>query len=52
MFANVFGVIAIVIVAVVAIQSAKVSDYWPRSACATAAPYGPHDYRCKYFIGQ
>lgn len=52
MFSNVFGVVTVVIVLIVALQAAKVTDYWPRLACSTAAPYGPHDYRCKYFVGQ
>ena len=52
MFNSVLGVVAAVVVLAAGIQLAARSDFWLRSVCSTAAPYGPHDYRCKYFVGQ
>lgn len=52
MFNSVLGVVAAVVVLASGIQLAVRSDYWPRSACNSSAPYGPHDYRCKFFIGR
>jgi hypothetical protein len=52
MFSNVLGVVAAVCVFAALVLIAERSDFWPRSACATSAPYGPHDYRCKFFVGR
>lgn len=52
MFNNVLGVIATVVVLASAVQLAVRSDYWPRSDCSAKAPYTPHDFRCKYYIGR
>jgi len=52
MFAQAIGVVVTIAALIVLVQVAKEHDYWPRAHCSSASPYGPHDYRCKYFIGQ
>ena len=49
---NVFGVIATLFVLGGLLMAAERYDYWPRAICTSAAPYGPHDFKCKFFTGR
>ena len=49
---NVLGVIAAIVMLGGLLMMAERFDYWPGIACSSAAPWGPHDYRCKLFAGR
>jgi len=46
------AVVLWVIIAGGALYLANTTGVWPRTTCHSAAPFGPHDFECTYWIGR